>query len=153
EMRRHARGVFGQYISYLLNAQCLFPFSTEEHVHMSVSKGTATRRPAGGKATRAIAGLLLGAISIAASAAQGSVATETRSHDVRGSTHIGEMRAGEQVHIVVALRLRSKPELDALTAEIMRGARQPLSSAEFQTRYAPSADQVQAVVAYLRQQG
>ena len=43
------------------------------------------------------------------------VATATHAHDPQGAVHLAPMRAGELVHVVVSLKLRNKPQLDALT--------------------------------------
>src|SRR6201996_7277197 len=83
------------------------------------------------------------------------VATSTKAHDPRAAVHVAPLRAGEQVDVVISLKLRNKASLDALTAKLMAGAPgvRPLSSAEFMAQYAPTAAQAQSVVAYLRAQG
>jgi subtilase family serine protease len=83
------------------------------------------------------------------------VATTTRAHDPRGAPHVAPLKAGTQVKIAVALKLRNKAGLDALTAGLMTGrpGAKPLTPAQFKADYAPTASQVQAVVAYLRSQG
>jgi pseudomonalisin/xanthomonalisin len=102
---------------------------------------------------RVLLAIGLGAVSIASQAATPWFATATRAHDVRGAAHIGEMRPGEQQHLVLALQLRNKDELDQVTREVMAGTRAPLTAEQFLQRYAPSAEQAQAVVDYLRQNG
>jgi subtilase family serine protease len=100
--------------------------------------------------------LVLGALAISAQAAQSEawVATTTKAHDPRNAVHVAPMRAGDQVHIVVSLKLRNKAELDALTANIMSGkTAKVLSSAQFMERHAPTAAQAQKVVDYLHAQG
>ena len=81
--------------------------------------------------------------------------TTTKAHDPRGATHVGELRSGEQVDIVVSLQVRNKTQLNALTASLMTGTAgaKPLTPGQFLDQYAPTADQAQAVVTYLRSQG
>jgi subtilase family serine protease len=104
-----------------------------------------------------LSALMLGAFAISAQAATSEawVATSTKAHDPRAAIHVAPLKAGEQVNIVVSLKLRNKAELDALTAKLMSGAAgaRPLTSAEFMAKHAPTAAQAQAVVAYLRGQG
>jgi xanthomonalisin len=89
----------------------------------------------------------------AAAASPAWAPTATLAHDVGAATHLGEMAAGEPVHVVVALRLRNKDQLDALTDGLMSGKGKPLSAAEFLDRHAPTAAQAQAVAAYLQAHG
>jgi len=118
--------------------------------------GKAPRHPAPriGK-LKLISALVLGSLAISAQAATESwVATATKAHDVRGAVHVAPLRAGTQVHVVVSLKLRNKAQLDALTNRLMSGTgAKPLSSAEFLSRFAPTAEQAQKVVDYLRAQG
>jgi xanthomonalisin len=104
-----------------------------------------------------LSALMLGAFAISAQAASSEtwVATSTKAHDPRSAIHLAPLKAGAQVDIVVSLKLRNKPELDALTAKLMTGAAgaKPLTSAEFMARHAPTQAQVDSVVAYLHQQG
>ena len=95
------------------------------------------------------------AISAHAATTEAWVATTTKAHDPRAAVHVAPLRAGEQVDVVVSLKLRNKADLDALTARLMAGVPgvRPLSAAEFMARHAPTADQAQAVVAYLRALG
>ena len=121
------------------------------------NQGQASSRQAlAGKMTL-LSALLAGAFAVSAQAAttEAWVATSTKAHDPRAAVHVAPLRAGEQVDIVVSLKLRNKTELDALTSKLMAGAPgvRPLSSAEFMARHAPTAAQAQQVVAYLRQQG
>ncbi|MCK9688094.1 protease pro-enzyme activation domain-containing protein [Scleromatobacter humisilvae] len=95
------------------------------------------------------------ALSAHAATSEAWVATSTKAHDPRAAVHVAPLRAGEQVPVVVSLKLRNKADLDAFTAKLMAGAPgvRPLTSAEFMAKYAPTAAQAQAVVAYLRAQG
>ncbi|MFL6627038.1 MAG: protease pro-enzyme activation domain-containing protein [Vitreoscilla sp.] len=95
------------------------------------------------------------ALSAQAATTEAWVATSTRAHDPRAAVHVAPLKAGEQVDIVVSLKLRNKAELDSLTSKLMSGAAgaHPLTSAEFLARHAPTAADAQAVVAYLRAQG
>ncbi|MFL6700628.1 MAG: protease pro-enzyme activation domain-containing protein [Vitreoscilla sp.] len=106
---------------------------------------------------KVLSALMAGVFALSAQAATSEawVATTTKAHDPMAAVHVAPLRAGEQVNVVVSLKLRNKAELDALTAKLMTGAAgvRPLSSAEFMAKHAPTADQAQAVVAYLRAQG
>src|ERR1700754_4904340 len=95
------------------------------------------------------------ALSAQAATTEAWVATSTKAHDPRAAVHVAPLKAGEQVDIVVSLKLRNKAELDSLTAQLMSGSAgvRPLTSAEFMARHAPTAAQAQAVVDYLRAQG
>ncbi len=124
------------------------------------NQGQASSRQAPSAGTgrmTVLAALLAGAFAVSAQAAttEAWVATSTKAHDPRAAVHVAPLKAGEQVDIVVSLKLRNKPELDALTAKLMSGAPgvRPLTSAEFMARHAPTAAQAQEVVNYLRAQG
>jgi xanthomonalisin len=95
------------------------------------------------------------ALSAQAATSEAWVATSTKAHDPKAAVHVAPLRAGEQVNVVVSLKLRNKPELDALTSKLMTGAAgvKPLTSAEFMAKHAPTAAQAQAVVAYMHAQG
>jgi len=104
----------------------------------------------------AIAAAVLLVSNLGAQAATAAwVATSTKAHDPRGAVHVAAMRAGEQVPVVVSLKLRNKPELDALTARLMAGdpTARALTSEQFMARHAPTDEQVARVAGYLRQQG
>ena len=121
------------------------------------NQGQASSRQAlAGKMTL-LSALLAGAFAVSAQAATAEawVATSTKAHDPRAAIHVAPLKAGEQVDIVVSLKLRNKADLDALTAKLMTGASgvRPLTSAEFMAKHAPTAAQAQEVVAYLRAQG
>ncbi|MES1164079.1 MAG: protease pro-enzyme activation domain-containing protein, partial [Rhizobacter sp.] len=79
----------------------------------------------------------------------------TKAHDPRAAVHVAPLKAGEQVDIVVSLKLRNKAELDSLTSKLMSGAAgvKPLTSAQFMAKHAPTTADAQAVAAYLRAQG
>jgi len=83
------------------------------------------------------------------------IPTGTRAHDPRGAVHVAAMRAGDPVPVVVSLKLRNKPELDALTARLMAGdpGARALTSEQFLARHAPTPEQAARVADYLRQQG
>ena len=121
------------------------------------NQGQASSRQAlAGKMTL-LSALLAGAFAVSAQAATAEawVATTTKAHDPRNAVHIAPLKAGDQVNIVVSLKLRNKADLDALTAKLMAGApgARPVSSAEYMTRFAPTAAQADEVVKYLRAQG
>ena len=88
-------------------------------------------------------------------AAPAWVATTTKAHDPRSAVHVAPLRAGDQVPVVVSLKLRDKAALDALTARLMSGdpTAHALTREQFMARHAPTDDQVAHVVAYLGQQG
>lgn len=102
-------------------------------------------------------GLLLATLMAAAAggaqAAQTWAMTKSEAPEIREGTHMGVMGDYNQVHVAVSLKLQNRAALDQLTSQIMAGRAAPLSAADFQQRFAPSADQVQAVVAHLRQAG
>lgn len=102
-----------------------------------------------------IAAMLAAAFSTSASAAETEWAkTESHALEVRNGTAGEMMKAGEKIHVAVSLRLRNKEELDALTSDLMAGrSKRVLSQEEFASRYAPTQDQVQAVVKHLTQSG
>ena len=95
------------------------------------------------------------ALSAQAATTEAWVATSTKAHDPRAAVHVAPLKAGEQVDIVVSLKLRNKAELDSLTSKLMSGAAgtRPLTSAEFMAKHAPTAADADAVVSYLRAQG
>ncbi|MEO6918562.1 MAG: protease pro-enzyme activation domain-containing protein [Collimonas sp.] len=69
-------------------------------------------------------------------------------------THVSAMQAGALTHVVVALKLRNKAQLDQLTADLMAGrSHKTLSSDDFLRQYAPTKAQVQAVVDHLTRTG
>jgi len=105
-----------------------------------------------------LAALTLAAFSVTAKAETwvptATQATSVASRATTNVMHIAAMPAGSQVHVVVSLRLRNKADLDALTQKIMSGhAAKALSSAEFMRLYAPTQEQVQAVVKHLSNHG
>ncbi|MEO5686079.1 MAG: protease pro-enzyme activation domain-containing protein [Burkholderiaceae bacterium] len=123
-------------------------------------QGQASSRQApsnGADKMKVLAGLMASVFALSAQAATSEawVATSTKAHDPQAAVHVAPLRAGEQVNVVVSLKLRNKAELDSLTAKLMVGAPgvKPLTSAEFMAKHAPTAAQAQAVVAYLRAQG
>ena len=84
------------------------------------------------------------------------VATHTRAHTLayQVATDAGAMPESESVHIAVALQLRNKDALDALTQRLASGqSSQPLSSQQFLDRHAPTREQAVRVVNYLRSDG
>ncbi|MGZ3159768.1 MAG: protease pro-enzyme activation domain-containing protein, partial [Burkholderiaceae bacterium] len=100
-----------------------------------------------------LAAVLLAAISMTAHAQQWApVATKTP-RLFSAVTHLAPMQTGAPVHVVISLKLRNRAELDALTANIIAGNAKPLTSAEFISRFAPTADQAQAVVDHLTKHG
>lgn len=72
---------------------------------------------------------------------------------VVNAVHVAALQSGTQVPVVVALKLRNKADLDNLTANVMAGKAQPISSDVFRQNYAPSDAQIKAVSDYLAKQG
>ena len=115
------------------------------------NQGQASSRQApSGDKMKVLSALMAGVFALSAQAATSEawVATTTKAHDPMAAVHVAPLRAGEQVNVVVSLKLRNKAELDTLTAQLMAGAAgvHPLSSAEFMAKHAPTAAQAQAVV-------
>ncbi|WP_162241980.1 protease pro-enzyme activation domain-containing protein [Duganella sp. Leaf126] len=87
------------------------------------------------------------------------VATATKAPVVTGATGAtiqaqSLMQSGIATHVVVALKLRNKADLDAFTSAMVAGhGGQPLTKAQFMERYAPTAAQVQKVVDHLQRSG
>jgi PKD repeat protein len=103
-----------------------------------------------------LSALVLGAIAISAQAAPPTTeawVTKTKAHDPRAAVHVAPMRAGDAVHVVVSLKVRDKAAFDAFTARIMAGGVKPMTSAEFMSHHAPTAEQAQKVVQYLQAHG
>jgi pseudomonalisin/xanthomonalisin len=102
-----------------------------------------------------IAAMLVTAFGASAQAAETEwVKTESHALTVRNGTAGAMMKAGETIHVAVSLRLRNKEELDNLTSDLMAGrSTKILSREEFASRYAPTQDQVNAVVKHLTQSG
>lgn len=64
------------------------------------------------------------------------------------------MQAGISTHVVVALKLRNKEDLDALTGAMVAGrAVTPLTKEQFMERHAPTAAQAQKVAEHLKRSG
>jgi len=121
------------------------------------NQGQASSRQAPKGKLTLVSALVAGAFAVSAHAAttEAWVATSTKAHDPQAAVHVAALKAGEQVNVVVSLKLRNKAELDAFTAKLMAGAPgvTPLTSAQFMAKYAPTAAQAADVVKYLREQG
>lgn len=66
----------------------------------------------------------------------------------------GEVAAGQSVHVAVALKVRNKAQLDALTQSILQGgSKRYLSKSEFLNRFSPTEAQAQTVVKHLQASG
>jgi pseudomonalisin/xanthomonalisin len=101
-----------------------------------------------------IAALMLTAFGASAQTAPAWVSTQSHAPDVSVATPGVAMQAGEAIHIAVSLQVRDKAGLDAFTAGLIAGtSSQPLTSAQFLSQYAPTQDQVNAVVAHLTKNG
>ena len=105
------------------------------------------------------AALAMAAISVSTYAAEQWTSTATKAPRLATTAsstvaHVAALQSGTPTHIVVSLKLRNKVELDTLTGDLVSGrAARPISSAEFMTRFAPSAAQAQAVVDHLKKSG
>ncbi|HEX8955891.1 MAG TPA: S53 family peptidase [Burkholderiaceae bacterium] len=102
-----------------------------------------------------IAAMLAAAFGVGSQASAATmVQTRTRTPDFTDAVPAETMQAGESIHIAVTLQVRNKPALDELTAAIAAGqSSRVLSSEEFKRQFAPTQDQVDAVVAHLRKSG
>ncbi|MGZ5779950.1 MAG: protease pro-enzyme activation domain-containing protein, partial [Burkholderiaceae bacterium] len=97
--------------------------------------------------------IALAAISISAHAKQWTP-THTKAPRIPdAASHVAVLPNGAPISVVISLNLRNKAEFDTLTAGIASGATRPITSAEFLSRYAPTAAQVQAVVDHLTKSG
>jgi pseudomonalisin len=82
------------------------------------------------------------------------VKTQTHAADLSAAKAGDMMKAGEAVHVSISLQVRNKEELDALTDDLMTGRSDKIISSDyFLARYAPTPDQVDAVVKHLTQSG
>jgi subtilase family serine protease len=88
-----------------------------------------------------------------AAAAGSWVGTATQAMPLKNFT-VAPMVAQQQLHVVVGLNARNKAQLDALVAQLGKPGSpqfgQAITPAEFLASYAPTADQANAVVSYLR---
>lgn len=101
-----------------------------------------------------IVAMLIAAYGTTAHAETEWTKTETHTLELRNATPGVMMKAGEGLHIAISLRLRNKAELDRLTADLINGrSRKVLSREQFSSHYAPTQDQVEAVVRHLRRSG
>ncbi len=98
-----------------------------------------------------MAAMIAGAFS--AHAATTWVATQSHPVDTSMATAGMAMQAGEAVHIAVSLQVRDKAGLDAFSEAVIAGKSRPVSSAEFMSRFAPTQQSVDAVVAHLQKAG
>jgi subtilase family serine protease len=115
------------------------------------------RKALSGGRMKIVAALVLGAFAMSSQAAAPATqtwVTAAKAHDVGSAVHVGLLRAGEPVRVVVSLKLRNKGELDAFTDRMMSGhGQKPMTSAEFMERHAPTAEQAERVAAHLRAHG
>jgi subtilase family serine protease len=84
------------------------------------------------------------------------LATQTKAHTLayQIASDRGALAETESIHIAVALKLRNKDALDALTTALATGkSTRTLSSQEFLDRHAPTREQAVRVVNYLRSHG
>jgi len=81
------------------------------------------------------------------------VPTHSHAVDTSIATEGLAMQTGEEVHIAVSLQVRDKAGLDALTESVVAGKARPITSEEFQLRFAPTQASVDAVVSHLKKAG
>ncbi|MBX9346810.1 S53 family peptidase [Chromobacterium vaccinii] len=108
----------------------------------------------------AIALIVAGVFAAGAQAGEAWVNTATQAHPLvstltsAAAKSVGELAAGQSVHVAVTLKLRNKAQLDALTDSLLAGtSHKTLSHADFMAQYAPTQAQVQKVVAHLQKNG
>ncbi len=85
------------------------------------------------------------------------VNTATQATQLTSATALGPMSGAQQLHVNVALKLRNGSALNAYIQAINTPGNaqygQSLTPAQFVANYAPTSDQVQAVVSYLSGKG
>src|SRR5579862_3735855 len=91
------------------------------------NQGQASSRqapPGGADKLKVLSALMASVFALSAHAAttEAWVATSTKAHDPRAALHVAPLRTGEQVNIVISLKLRNKASLDALTSKLMANA-------------------------------
>jgi pseudomonalisin len=104
----------------------------------------------------AAAALCAAAFGSSAAEERSWAATPTKAHTLAYAvaTDAGVMAESESAHIAVALKVRDKEALDALTQRLASGqSSQVLSSQQFLERHAPTSEQAVRVVNYLRSHG
>ncbi|ERE04200.1 MULTISPECIES: S53 family peptidase [Chromobacteriaceae] len=109
----------------------------------------------------AIALIVAGVFAAGAQAGEAWVNTATQAHPLVSTLtsavaakSVGELAAGQSVHVAVTLKLRNKTQLNALTDSLLAGtSHKTLSHADFMAQYAPTQAQVQKVVAHLQKNG
>lgn len=100
----------------------------------------------------ALAGVIATAPAAHADPARNWRPIQSHAPDASNASAGADMRAGEAVHVSVSLQARNPATLDALAASVAAGGT-PLTSAQFLSQYAPTAEQVAAVVKHLGQSG
>jgi subtilase family serine protease len=82
--------------------------------------------------------------------------TATQAMPLKGFS-VSPLAASQQMHVVLGLNARNKAQLDALVAQIGKPGSamfgKTITPAQFLATYAPTADQANAVVSYLRSLG
>lgn len=96
---------------------------------------------------------LIGFCTLTQAQTQAWTSTLTRPARVQTLADAGPKAASEPIDVAVALRLRHKDRLDALTRDIMAGRRPPITHAQFMREFAPSQDDVRRVESHLRASG
>ncbi len=96
---------------------------------------------------------LVGFTATAQAQAQLWASTLTKPARIEGVADLGVKPEAEHIHVAVALKLRNKARLDALTKEIMAGRHHPITHAQFMREFAPREEDVRRVEAHLRASG
>lgn len=101
-----------------------------------------------------MAALIFGVTALPAESVPLWSATATKATDVSHALHVGPMKSGDPLHIVLSLNLHNEAELDNFVHHVKSSpGTQPLSSQQIMSRYMPNQADVNAVTGYLRTQG
>lgn len=100
---------------------------------------------------------LVVALSLAVgAAANAAVPTTAVAHATvlhQGDTVAGPLALTQQMHIVVALKLRNQSQLNTFIAGVHSGSVKPMTSAQFMTAHSPTAAQANAVAGFMTRMG
>lgn len=94
--------------------------------------------------------LCMAVVAGASAAAPGDVTVAGATVLERGDAVAGPMQLSQPMSVVVALKLRNKPDLDA---RIRKPDFRPMSGAQFAARYSPTHAQAQVVADFLKRAG
>ena len=94
--------------------------------------------------------LCMAVVACASAAAPGDVTVAGATVLEQGDAVAGPLQLSQSMSVVVALKLRNKPDLDA---QIRMPGFEPMSGAQFAARYSPTHAQAQAVADFLERAG